>query len=80
MLISRVTPQLRTCDLDASVRFYTEKVGLVLEFRYSDFYAGIRAGEQVFTSNWPIVQTRRSPSFRLVTICIFTSERMMWML
>jgi catechol 2,3-dioxygenase-like lactoylglutathione lyase family enzyme len=48
MLISRVTPQLRTCDLAASVRFYTEKVGLALEFRYSDFYAGIRAGDQVF--------------------------------
>jgi catechol 2,3-dioxygenase-like lactoylglutathione lyase family enzyme len=48
MLISRITPQLRTCDLDASIRFYTEKVGLVLEFRYSDFYASIRAGDQVF--------------------------------
>jgi hypothetical protein len=27
MLISRIRPQLRTCDLDASIRFYTEKVG-----------------------------------------------------
>jgi catechol 2,3-dioxygenase-like lactoylglutathione lyase family enzyme len=48
MLISGVTPQLRTRDLDASIRFYTEKVGLTLEFRHSDFYAGIRAGDQVF--------------------------------
>jgi catechol 2,3-dioxygenase-like lactoylglutathione lyase family enzyme len=48
MLISRITTQLRTCDLDANIRFYTEKVGLALEFRYSDFYAGIRAGDQVF--------------------------------
>jgi catechol 2,3-dioxygenase-like lactoylglutathione lyase family enzyme len=48
MLISSVTPQLRTTDLDASIRFYTERVGLSLEFRYLDFYAGIRAGDQVF--------------------------------
>jgi len=48
MLISKVTPQLRTCDLEASIRFYTEKVGLALDFRYSDFYAGIRAGDGVF--------------------------------
>jgi catechol 2,3-dioxygenase-like lactoylglutathione lyase family enzyme len=48
MLIDRISPQLRTQDLDQSIRFYTEKVGLTLAFRYSDFYAGIRAGEQVF--------------------------------
>ena len=48
MLISRITPQLRTRDLDGSIRFYTEKVGLLLDFRYSDFYAGIRAGDQLF--------------------------------
>lgn len=48
MLISRITPQLRTQDLESSIRFYTDTVGLVLEFRYADFYAGIRAGAQVF--------------------------------
>lgn len=48
MLISRVAPQLRTRDLDASIRFYTEKVGLAPDFRYSDFYAGIRAGDHDF--------------------------------
>lgn len=46
MLISGITPQLRTTDLDATIRFYVEKVGLTLEFRYSDFYAGLRAGDQ----------------------------------
>lgn len=48
MRVSSITPQLRTTDLDASIRFYTEKVGLTLDFRYEDFYAGIRAGERVF--------------------------------
>lgn len=48
MLITSITPQLRTRDLDASIRFYTGKVGLALEFRHADFYAGIRAGDQVF--------------------------------
>jgi catechol 2,3-dioxygenase-like lactoylglutathione lyase family enzyme len=46
MLISGITPQLRTTDLDSTIRFYVEKVGLTLEFRYSDFYAGLRAGDQ----------------------------------
>ncbi len=48
MLISGITPQLRTQDIDSSIRFYTEKVGLTLDFRHSDFYAGIRAGDRVF--------------------------------
>lgn len=48
MLISRITPQLRTRDLEASIRFYTEKVGLTLAFRYLDFYAGIQAGDSMF--------------------------------
>ncbi len=48
MPISGIIPQLRTTDLEASIRFYTAKLGLTLEFRYEDFYAGIRAGNQVF--------------------------------
>jgi catechol 2,3-dioxygenase-like lactoylglutathione lyase family enzyme len=48
VLITGVIPQLRTTDLDASVRFYTEKVGLAVEFRHADFYAGIRAGDHAF--------------------------------
>jgi catechol 2,3-dioxygenase-like lactoylglutathione lyase family enzyme len=41
MAIATITSQLRTTDLDRSVRFYTEKVGLKLQFRHADFYAGI---------------------------------------
>ena len=48
MPITSVIAQLRTTDLKESIRFYTEKIGLALEFRYEDFYAGIRAGSQVF--------------------------------
>jgi len=48
MPISGVIPQLRTTDLAESIRFYTIKVGLKLEFQYQDFYAGIRVGNQVF--------------------------------
>ena len=43
-----VVPQLRTTDLAASIRFYTDTLGLALEFQYEDFYAGIRAGSQRF--------------------------------
>jgi catechol 2,3-dioxygenase-like lactoylglutathione lyase family enzyme len=46
--ISSVAAQLRTTDLAASIRFYTTLPGFTLAFRYEDFYAGIRAGAQVF--------------------------------
>lgn len=48
MRATAIIPQLRTTDLDASTRFYTEVLGLQLAFRYRDFYAGIRAGEHTF--------------------------------
>jgi catechol 2,3-dioxygenase-like lactoylglutathione lyase family enzyme len=48
MQISSAISQLRTTDLAESIRFYTTKVGLTLEFQYQDFYAGIRAGNQLF--------------------------------
>lgn len=48
MPITRIIPQLRTTDLESSVRFYTEILGFSVAFRYEDFYAGIRAGEQFF--------------------------------
>jgi catechol 2,3-dioxygenase-like lactoylglutathione lyase family enzyme len=48
MQISSAIAQLRTTDLAESIRFYTTKVGLTLEFQYMDFYAGIRAGSQLF--------------------------------
>ena len=48
MQITSAIAQLRTTDLAASIRFYTTIVGLSLEFQYRDFYAGIRAGSQLF--------------------------------
>ena len=47
MAIHGVITQVRTTDLEASIRFYTEELGLGLAFRYSDFYAGVQAGGQV---------------------------------
>jgi catechol 2,3-dioxygenase-like lactoylglutathione lyase family enzyme len=48
MPISGAIAQLRTTDLAASIRFYTTRLGLTLDFQYEDFYAGIGAGGQVF--------------------------------
>jgi catechol 2,3-dioxygenase-like lactoylglutathione lyase family enzyme len=48
MPVSGVIAQLRTTDLAASIAFYTERLGFVVAFQYQDFYAGIRAGNQVF--------------------------------
>ena len=48
MQISSVVAQLRTTDLAATIRFYTALPGFTLAFQYEDFYAGIRAGTQLF--------------------------------
>jgi catechol 2,3-dioxygenase-like lactoylglutathione lyase family enzyme len=48
MAITGIIPQLRTTDMDSSIRFYTEKLGFSVDFQYGDFYTGIRAGGQVF--------------------------------
>jgi len=48
MTISTAITQLRTTDLSESIRFCTTTVGLALALQYEDFYAGIRAGPQVF--------------------------------
>ena len=47
MSITGAIAQLRTTDLAESIRFYTSKLGLTLEFQYQDFYAGIRAGKDL---------------------------------
>src|SRR5829696_8704319 len=48
MRITSAIAQLRTTNLAESVGFYTTMVGLTLKFQYQDFYAGIRAGSQLF--------------------------------
>ncbi len=48
MAVSGVILQLRTTNLEQAITFYTEKLGFTLDFQYSDFYAGIKAGNQSF--------------------------------
>jgi catechol 2,3-dioxygenase-like lactoylglutathione lyase family enzyme len=36
--VSGLIPQLRTTNLAESIRFYTTKAGLTLQFQYEDFY------------------------------------------
>ena len=69
MQISDVIAQLRTTDLAASIRFYTALPGFPLAFQYDDFYAGIRAGPQLFISSSSIQRIPRSRSWRATTIC-----------
>ena len=45
MSILGVTAQIRTTNIGESIEFYTS-IGLELEFKYEDFYAGIKAGDQ----------------------------------
>jgi hypothetical protein len=44
MAIIGILAQLRTTDMASSIRFYTEKLGFSVEFKYRDFYTGIREG------------------------------------
>ena len=48
MQISHIAAQLRTTDLESSIRFYTSLPGFTLAFQYQDFYAGIRVGDHPF--------------------------------
>ena len=48
MSVTRAIAQLRSTDLDASIRFYVETLGMRLAFRHEDFYAGIDADGQAF--------------------------------
>jgi catechol 2,3-dioxygenase-like lactoylglutathione lyase family enzyme len=48
MAVSGVIPQIRTTSLDESIDFYVSKLGFELGFKYGDFYAGIKVGEQAF--------------------------------
>ena len=45
MQITSMATQLRVVDLDRALRFYVDMLGFEEEFRYQDFYAGIRAGD-----------------------------------
>ncbi len=48
MAVSGAIPQLRTTNLEQALAFYIGTLGFTLAFRHSDFYAGVRAGDQVF--------------------------------
>ena len=45
--VSGVITQIRTTDIEESIEFYTS-LGFELDFRFQDFYAGIRVGDQPF--------------------------------
>ena len=47
MTITGITPQLRTSNIAASIRFYTTQLGFTVEFNHEDFYVGLRAGDQL---------------------------------
>lgn len=47
MAITNVIPQLRTIDLEAAIEFYVNRLGFTLDFRFSDFYAGVRSGNHM---------------------------------
>ncbi len=63
MRITSAIAQLRTTDLAASITFYTKKIGLKLDFQFEDFYAGIRAGDQLFHLK---LVDRKDPSIEFV--------------
>ena len=77
MQITSAIPQLRTTDLAESIRVDTATVGLTLEFQYEDFYAGIRAGHQVFHLKLVDEKDPSISSWITATTSISTSKRLM---
>jgi catechol 2,3-dioxygenase-like lactoylglutathione lyase family enzyme len=63
MPITGAISQLRTTNLKESIRFYVDKVGLALDFQFEDFYAGIRAGDQLFHLK---LVDRKDPTIEIV--------------
>lgn len=47
MTIQSLSPQIRTTDFEQTIEFYTTTLGFTVDFRYEDFYAGLRAGGTV---------------------------------
>ena len=45
--VSGVITQIRTTNIEESIEFYT-RLGFELDFRFKDFYAGIKAGDSLF--------------------------------
>src|SRR3981081_2275184 len=39
--IKKMSPQFLVADIDRSIKFYIEKLGFEVDFRYEDFYACI---------------------------------------
>ena len=45
MPVKNVIAQLRTTNLDETIDFYVDKLGFELDFRFQDFYAGIKVAD-----------------------------------
>ena len=45
MAVTGVFTQIRTTDMEVSIDFYVNTLGFELDFRFEDFYAGIRVAE-----------------------------------
>ena len=81
MSISGLIPQLRTTDLAGSIDFYTTKVGLALEFQYSDFYAGKGEHFHLYLETNDVAAVAaalksngvRRPGMRILTTVAFTA-------
>jgi catechol 2,3-dioxygenase-like lactoylglutathione lyase family enzyme len=43
--VNSVTAQVRTTNLAESLDFYVSRLGFELDFRYEDFYAGVKIAE-----------------------------------
>ena len=64
MPVTGVITQIRTTNLEESIDFYTSLLGLELDFRYEDFYAAIKAGDNVFHLK---LVDKKDPSIKYVS-------------
>jgi catechol 2,3-dioxygenase-like lactoylglutathione lyase family enzyme len=74
--IKKMSPQFLVPNIEASIEFYTQKLGFEVEFRYEDFYAGIiKDGYSIhLKSGKPSIEERKSKRENIDLDIVFSVE------
>ena len=74
--IKKMSPQVLVTDIEPSIKFYTEKLGFDLEFRYEDFYAGIlKDGHSIHLKcGTPLIEQRKNKTENDDLAIVFSVE------
>src|SRR6185436_6438258 len=74
--IKKMSPQFLVADIEHSIEFYTKKLDFEIDFRYEDFYAGIRKDNYSIhlKSGKPSIEERENKRENIDLDIIFSVE------